>query len=58
MAEVLNVDSTPTFGPPRAGDVRHSSADISAARSLLGYEPVVDFGEGIRRTLEWARGAK
>jgi UDP-glucose 4-epimerase len=58
MGEALKVDSTPTFGPPRAGDVRHSSADISAARSLLGYEPVVDFGEGIRRTLEWARGAK
>ncbi|MFO0785112.1 MAG: NAD-dependent epimerase/dehydratase family protein [Phycisphaerales bacterium] len=54
MGEVLKVDSTPTFGPPRAGDVRHSSADISQARSLLGYEPIVDFGEGIRRTLEWA----
>jgi len=54
MGEVLKVDSTPTFGPPRAGDVRHSSADISAARALLGYEPVVDFGEGIKRTLGWA----
>lgn len=55
MGEALRVDSTPTFGPPRAGDVRHSSADIAAARALLGYEPVVDFGEGIRRTLAWAR---
>ena len=58
MGEALKVDSTPTFGPPRAGDVRHSSADITQARALLGYEPVVDFGEGIRRTLEWARAAK
>ncbi|MBN8596878.1 MAG: NAD-dependent epimerase/dehydratase family protein [Planctomycetes bacterium] len=57
MGEVLGVDSTPMFGPPRAGDVRHSSADIAAARGLLGYEPVVDFGEGIKRTLEWAKTA-
>ncbi|MCC6429068.1 MAG: NAD-dependent epimerase/dehydratase family protein [Phycisphaerales bacterium] len=55
MGEALGVDSTPGFAPPRAGDVRHSVADISRARELLGYEPVVGFGEGIRRTLEWAR---
>jgi UDP-glucose 4-epimerase len=55
MGESLGVDSTPSFAPPRAGDVRHSVADISRAREVLGYEPVVDFAEGIRRTLEWAR---
>ncbi len=54
MGEVLKVDGTPTHGEPRAGDVRHSSADISKAREILGYAPIVDFGEGIRRTLEWA----
>lgn len=57
MGRVLGVDVAPTFGPPRAGDVRHSTADISKARELLGYEPIVDFGEGIGRTLAWAREA-
>jgi len=38
---------------PRAGDVRHSQADISAARRDLGYEPVVSLAEGLRRTVEW-----
>ena len=42
-------------GPDRAGDVKHSLADISAARESLGYEPKVDFEEGLRRTVEWYR---
>jgi UDP-glucose 4-epimerase len=41
--------------PPRAGDVRHSRADICRARRELGYEPSVSFEEGLRRTLEWYR---
>lgn len=55
MGEALGVDAKPNFAPPRAGDVRHSVADISRAKELLGYAPVVDFAEGIRRTLAWAR---
>ena len=43
------------YGPPRAGDVQHSQADISLARKLLGYEPTVSLEEGLRRTLEWYR---
>ncbi len=35
---------------PRPGDVRHSLADIGKAREILGYEPAVDFDEGLRRT--------
>jgi len=38
---------------PREGDIRDSQADISQARELLGYDPQVDFEEGIRRTFEW-----
>lgn len=38
---------------PRAGDVRHSQADITAARRDLGFDPKVDFNEGIARTVEW-----
>jgi UDP-glucose 4-epimerase len=50
----LTHQSLPTvFGPPRAGDVLHSHADISRARELLGYAPTVDVREGLRRTLEW-----
>jgi UDP-glucose 4-epimerase len=38
--------------PPRTGDVQHSHADITRARTTLGYEPTVLFAEGLRRTLE------
>jgi UDP-glucose 4-epimerase len=51
MARVLGVKADPQFAPPRAGDVRHSRADISWAKGLLGYEPRVGFPEGIRLTL-------
>jgi len=45
----------PTHAPERAGDVRHSVADISLAKSLLGYEPVCSFEEGLAETVEWSR---
>lgn len=41
------------YGPARAGDVRDSLADISKAEALLGYRPLVDHRDGLRRTLEW-----
>jgi len=43
------------YGPPRAGDVRDSQADISLARALLGYEPLVGLDEGLAHTLAWFR---
>ena len=45
----------PQFAPPRAGDVRESQADITLARKLLGYEPQVDFEEGLRRSIDYYR---
>lgn len=48
----------PKFGPPRAGDIVHSQADITLARDALGYEPVVSFHEGIARTVAWYRGLR
>ena len=45
-------DLGPLHAPERPGDVRHSRADISLARELLEYEPVVPFREGLRRTVE------
>ena len=51
----LGTKIEPVFEPPRAGDVRESLADISLARELLGYEPTVDFDEGLRRTIDYYR---
>jgi UDP-glucose 4-epimerase len=45
----------PVYGAPRAGDVRDSQADISKAKALLGYEPIVSFEDGLKRTLDWCR---
>ena len=50
-------DLTPEYRPERAGDVKHSLADLSVARRLLGYEPVVGFPDGLRATVEWYRTA-
>jgi len=46
----------PQYGPERGGDIKHSLADISKAETVLGYKTVVDFEEGLRRTVEWYRG--
>ena len=45
-------------GSYRAGDVRFSRAKIDRIRSELGFEPTVDFREGLRRTLDWYRATK
>ena len=47
----------PQHAPPRSGDILHSQADISMARTVLGYEPRVAFEEGLKRTWEWYRRA-
>ncbi len=43
------------YEPERAGDIKHSLADISLAGELLGYAPAVSFEDGLRRTVEWYR---
>lgn len=53
MAELSGSKLEPRFADARSGDVPHSLADISRARGELGYEPEVDFREGLRRTLEY-----
>jgi nucleoside-diphosphate-sugar epimerase len=45
----------PSYSEPRSGDIRDSLADIALAGELLGYRPIVDFQEGLRRTVEWYR---
>lgn len=53
MQELLGTNLEPVFAPERAGDVKHSQADIEKARTLLGYEPRVAFQEGLAKTVEW-----
>lgn len=53
VCDVLGKPCDPIFTEARIGDVRHSNADITAARTGLGYEPRVAFDDGLRRTIEW-----
>ncbi len=54
MAEGLGKPHlTPKHGPERAGDVKHSLADLTRAKEIIGYEPVVDFATGLRKTVDW-----
>ena len=55
MNQIIGTRIDAVYGPERAGDVRDSQADISKARALLGYEPVVALEDGLRRTIEWCR---
>lgn len=57
LCELTGYKGKPAYGPPRAGDIRDSLADIQLARDLLGYSPIVDFREGLQRTVEWYRSA-
>ena len=55
LCDALGADIEPHFGPERTGDIRHSHADISKARELLGYEPDYDFKRGIQEAIDWYR---
>ncbi len=55
LNRLLETDVAPIHADPRPGDVRESLADISQARQLLGYEPQVDFEEGLRRSIDYYR---
>lgn len=53
LTEALGLDIEPNFGPDRAGDIKHSNADISKAKELLGYDPDWSFERGIQAAIEW-----
>jgi UDP-glucose 4-epimerase len=53
LKDLTGFKGEPVFAEARAGDIRHSHADISRIKSLLGYEPKVSFREALRRTVEW-----
>ncbi len=53
LTKALGVNIEPKYGPDRAGDIKHSNADISKARRLLGYDPEWDFKRGIEAAINW-----
>lgn len=53
LTKALGKDIPPQFGPERPGDIKHSNADISKARRLLGYDPQYDFARGLAETIDW-----
>jgi nucleoside-diphosphate-sugar epimerase len=57
MRDIIGGTVEPTYLPSRQGDVRDSQADISKAKALLGYEPIVPFEQGLGQTIDWYRTA-
>ncbi len=55
LGEILGRRIEPIHEPPRQGDIKHSLADISAARAVLGYTASVDFLSGLQKTVDWYR---
>lgn len=53
LTKALGVDIEPEFGPERPGDIKHSNADISKAKRLLGYDPQWSFEKGIQAAIDW-----
>ncbi|MGA2696102.1 MAG: SDR family oxidoreductase [Terriglobales bacterium] len=55
LRQLIGYKGQVAYGPERAGDVKHSLADMANAEKYLGYKPVTDFEEGLRRTIAWYR---
>lgn len=53
LAELIGFDRPPLFAPPRSGDVRDSLADTTHAQQAMGYKTLVDFKNGLSRTVDW-----
>ena len=53
ICKLLEKDIKPIYGPDRPGDIKHSNADISKARKLLGYDPEYSFADGIKLAIDW-----
>jgi UDP-N-acetylglucosamine/UDP-N-acetyl-alpha-D-glucosaminouronate 4-epimerase len=56
LEDIIGTSVPPRHTEPRAGDVRNTYADVSAARAALGYEAAVSFEEGLRHTVDWFTG--
>jgi nucleoside-diphosphate-sugar epimerase len=58
LKELTGYKGTANYGPERGGDIKHSLADISQAQKHLGYKVLVNFEDGLRRTVEWYKGQR
>ena len=58
LKELTGYKGTANYGPERGGDIKHSLADISQAEKQLGYKVLVNFEDGLRRTVEWYKGQR
>jgi nucleoside-diphosphate-sugar epimerase len=58
LNRILKEEISPYYAEPRPGDVRDSFADMSKARKMLKYEPLVPFGKGLEETIRWYRERK
>src|SRR5881275_1481847 len=56
LKKIIGFKGEVSYGPERAGDVKHSLADLSRTEKHLGYKPKINFEEGLRRTVDWYRG--
>ena len=56
LKKIIGYQGDIKYAPDRAGDVKHSLADLSRTEKHLGYKPKVNFEEGLRRTVDWYRG--
>ena len=55
ILRALKIEVEPIYAPERPGDIKHSCADISKARKLLGYDPDYDFTSGLAEAIDWYR---
>jgi nucleoside-diphosphate-sugar epimerase len=55
LKKIIGFNGDVKYAPERAGDVKHSLADLARTQKHLGYKPLVSFEEGLRRTVEWYR---
>jgi UDP-N-acetylglucosamine 4-epimerase len=53
LKDIEGSNLQPIYGPERKGDVKHSLADINKAKDLLGYDPVVTVGDGLKKIVAW-----
>lgn len=58
FAKITGRPATAKYGQPREGDIRDSQADISRAKKVLGYNPLIGFEEGLTHTWEWFRNSE
>jgi len=57
LNQLMGTDLRPIYASERAGDIKHSFANIALAAKAFGYKPLVNFEDGLKKTIAWYRGA-